>query len=167
MGSGFAASPYPPLRQGLVLVGFLVATLAVGYLGSLVTAPAVAEWYPTLTLPDWRPPNSLFAPVWTALYVLMAVAAWLVWRKRPWPEPRGALVLFALQLAANFAWSFLFFGARSPLLGLLDIALLLALILLTLAAFWRHDRLAGALFVPYLAWVAFATALNAWIFLEN
>jgi len=159
--------PYGRGRQALALALLLLLCLAVGYLGSLVTGPAVAEWYPTLALPDWRPPNSLFAPVWTALYVAMAVAAWLVWRKRPWPEPRAALLLFAVQLAANFAWSFLFFGARSPLLGLLDIALLLALIAMTLAAFWRRDRLAGALFVPYLAWVAFATALNAWIYLEN
>lgn len=160
-------SPHPPVRQALALVALVVLCLAVGWVGSLATTPAVRDWYPTLRLPDWRPPNIAFPIVWTLLYILMALGAWLVWRKVPLVQARGALVLFALQLAVNLAWSFLFFGAQSPLLGLIDIALLVVLILLMLAAFWRIERLAALLNLPYLAWVGFATLLNAWIYAEN
>lgn len=161
------ASPYSGLQQALALVFLLLLCLGIGWVGSLVTAPAVAEWYPTLTLPDWRPPNAAFPLVWTALYVLMAAGAWLVWRSAPLAVTRGALVLFLLQLVANSAWSFLFFGARSPLLGLICIALLVVLIVLMLLAFRRIERLAALLNLPYLAWVAFATLLNAWIYAQN
>lgn len=162
-----APSPYPAGRQALALGLLLLLCLGVGWLGSLVTTPAVESWYPTLRLPDWRPPNAAFPIVWTLLYILMAVGAWLVWRKVPFAAARGALLLFMLQLVANFAWSFLFFGQRSPLLGLIDIALLIVLIVLMLLAFRRIDRLAAAINLPYLAWVCFATLLNAWIYVEN
>lgn len=160
-------SPYSPARQGIVLAALVLLCLAVGWLGSLVTTPAVRDWYPTLRLPDWRPPNAAFPIVWTLLYILMGLGAWLVWRKVPLAQARGALAIFALQLAVNFAWSFLFFGAQSPLLGLIDIALLVVLILLMLAAFWRIERLAALINLPYLAWVGFAALLNAWIYVEN
>jgi len=160
-------SPYSAGQQALVLVLVLLLCLGVGWLGGLVTGPAVRDWYPTLTLPAWRPPNLAFPIVWTILYVLMALGAWLVWRRAPFAQVRGALLLFVLQLAVNLAWSFLFFGQRSPLLGLIDIAVLVVLIALMLVAFWRLDRLAAAINLPYLAWVAFATLLNAWIYVEN
>lgn len=160
-------SPYATAHQALALVLLLLLCLGVGWLGSTVTGPAVATWYPTLTLPDWRPPNIAFPIVWTLLYVLMALGAWLVWRRVPLAEARGALLLFLLQLAANLAWSFLFFGQQSPLLGLIDIAVLVVLIVLMLVAFRRIDRLAAAINLPYLAWVSFATLLNAWIYVEN
>lgn len=165
--STLPASPYPAGRQALILVGLVLLTLAVGYVGGLVTGPAVESWYPTLKRPDWRPPNAAFPIVWTILYILMAVGAWLVWRKRPLAEVRGALLLFAAQLGVNLAWSFLFFGARSPLAGLIDIALLIPMLLMMLAAFWRIDRLAALINLPYLVWVSFAMALNAWIYMEN
>ena len=161
------ASPYPARRQALVLAGLVLLTLAIGWVGSLVTGPAVESWYPTLERPEWRPPNAAFPIVWTLLYVLMAVGAWLVWRRRPLAETRGALAIFGAQLAVNLAWSFLFFGARSPLAGLIDIAVLVVLIVMMLAAFWRLDRLAALINLPYLGWVSFAMALNAWIYLEN
>ncbi len=161
------SSPYSPSRQAVALFLLLLLCLGVGYLGSLVTGPSVAEWYPTLKLPSWRPPNLAFPIVWTLLYILMAVGAWLVWRRAPFAQVRPALLLFALQLAANLAWSYLFFGLRNPLLGLLDIGLLLVLIVAMLLAFRRHDRLAAAINLPYLAWVSFATVLNAWIYVEN
>jgi tryptophan-rich sensory protein len=154
-------------HQALGLVVLLGLCLGVGFVGSLITEPAVESWYPTLKLPDWRPPNSAFPIVWTALYVLMALSAWLVWRQRPFAEVRDALILFLVQLGANLAWSFLFFGLKSPLLGLLDILLLDALIAAMLVSFWRRDRLAAAMNLPYLGWVLFATALNAWIVIEN
>jgi tryptophan-rich sensory protein len=160
-------SPHPPGRQALALLLLVLLCLAVGWLGSLVTTPAVREWYPTLTLPSWRPPNVAFSIVWTLLYLLMALGAWLVWRVGPTPRGRAALLLFALQLAANLAWSLLFFGLQSPLAGLIDIALLLALIAMMLVAFWRTQRLAALINLPYLAWVGFATLLNAWIYVEN
>ncbi|MCB1377601.1 MAG: tryptophan-rich sensory protein [Alphaproteobacteria bacterium] len=145
-------------NQWLVLAGFILLCLAVGGLGGWVTAQSVVDWYPTLIKPSWNPPNWIFGPVWTTLYVLMAIAAWLVWRGGG--RTGGAMVLFFSQLALNFAWSFLFFGARSPWLGLVDIAMLWVALLLTAIAFFQRSRLAGTLMLPYLAWVSFAAVLN-------
>lgn len=150
-------------RQALALAGFLVLTLTAGFLASLVTAPNIPGWYAHLAKPSFNPPDGVFAPVWTTLYVLMAIAAWRVWRKvelRP-------LGLYALQLALNFAWSFLFFGAHAVGAALLEIALLFVLVLFTMRAFWRLDRIAGWLFLPYAAWVFFAGVLNAAIWRLN
>jgi translocator protein len=152
------------MKQWIVLAAFIALCLAVGALAGLVTAPAVAEWYPTLAKPSWRPPNWLFAPAWTVLYIMMAVAAWLVWRVG---DAKPALMLWAGQLALNFAWSFLFFGARSPGLGLIDIVLMWIAIAATIFAFAFKSRLAAFLMVPYLCWVSFALALNAAIFMMN
>jgi translocator protein len=152
------------MRQWIVLAGFVALCLAVGVLAGLVTAPAVAEWYPTLVKPSWRPPNWLFAPAWTVLYIMMAVAAWLVWRAG---NAKSALLLWGGQLLLNFAWSFLFFGARSPGLGLIDITFLWLAIAATIFAFSFKSRLAAFLMVPYLCWVSFAAALNAAIFMLN
>ena len=102
-------------RQWIVLAGFIAICLLAGALGGWVTSQSVAEWYPALNKPAWNPPAWVFAPVWTTLYVMMAVAAWLVWKKAPRGSGvRLALVLFFVQLALNCLWSFLFFGARSP-----------------------------------------------------
>lgn len=152
------------MRQWLVLAGFLGLCLIVGGLGGYVTAPSVIEWYPTLVKPSWQPPNWLFGPVWTVLYVMMAVAAWLVWKAG---NARSALTLWGAQLLLNFAWSFLFFGARSPGLGLIDIIALWLAIAATIFAFAFKSRLAAFLMVPYLCWVSFALALNAAIFMMN
>jgi tryptophan-rich sensory protein len=145
------------MRRGLVLIAFLVVCLAVGALGGLSTAPAIPTWYAGLAKPSFNPPNWLFAPVWTTLYVLMAIAAWLVWRRG---SARTALILFALQLALNAAWSQLFFGLHRIDLALIDIVLLLAAIVATALAFRRHSTAAALLLVPYIAWVSFATTLN-------
>lgn len=152
------------MRQWMVLAGFVALCLAVGVLAGLVTAPAVAEWYPTLVKPSWRPPNWLFAPAWTVLYIMMAVAAWLVWRAG---NAKSALFLWGGQLLLNFAWSFLFFGARSPGLGLIDITFMWLAIAATIFVFSFKSRLAAFLMVPYLCWVSFAAALNAAIFMLN
>lgn len=146
------------MRQGLVLFGLVVFCLAVGALGASVTAPAIPTWYAALAKPSFNPPNWLFAPVWTALYVMMAVAAWLVWR-------RGAIGiaapgLFALQLGLNSAWSMLFFGLHRIDLALVDIVLLLAAIGATALVFRARSTAAALLLLPYLAWVCFATLLN-------
>lgn len=115
-------------------------------------------WYPELAKPSWTPPGWLFAPVWTALYIMMAVAAWRVWRRLGWRWPHA---LFALQLALNIAWSFSFFAARNPVAGIVNIAALWCAIVATVAVFVRIDRVAGVLLLPYLLWVSFASALNA------
>lgn len=159
-------------RSWTALLAFLAAALAVGQLGGLVTAPAVREWYPTLDLPSWRPPDAAFPIVWTILYIAMAYAAWLVWQAaemsgRGWEAAWLALSLYGIQLALNLAWSYLFFGLRSPGLGLLDVFPLAAVILAALIAFKEHSRLAAWLMAPYLAWVCFAAVLNFEIWARN
>ncbi len=156
-----------PLLSVLVLVGLLALCLGVGIVGALATFGAVRDWYPTLAKPSWTPPSWLFGPVWTTLYLMMAVAAWLVWRRSERPGAGVALGLFFAQLVLNFAWSPLFFGLHSPILGAVDIVALWALIVLTIAAFARVHRLAATLLVPYLVWVSFATALNLAIWRLN
>ncbi len=145
------------MRQGLVLLGFIALCLAAGALGAAMTAPAIATWYPTIAKPSFNPPNWIFAPVWTTLYILMAVAAWLVWRRGNAGTP---LALFGLQLVLNSAWSLLFFGLHRVDLALLDIVLMLAAIVATALSFRTRSTVAALLLVPYLAWVSFATVLN-------
>jgi translocator protein len=152
-------------NKWLILAGFIVVCLAVGMAAGFATQQSIDDWYVTLIKPSWNPPNWLFAPVWTVLYVMMAVAAWLVW-KQP-QDTKGALILFFSQLALNFAWSFLFFGARSAWLGLIGVAFLLTAVAITTIVFWRITRPAGLLFVPYLAWTAFAAFLNLTIWRLN
>ena len=150
-------------RPGLVLCGFLAVCLGAGALGGIATTQSVATWYPTLAKPSWTPPGWLFAPVWTALYIAMAVAGWRVWRR----VGGRALTSFAVQLALNVAWSFLFFGLRQPVLGMIDITALWLAIVVTLASFRKVDGPAAWLLVPYLGWVTFASALNLAIALRN
>ena len=144
-------------NQWWMLAGFLVVTFGVATVGGIATSGSVRSWYPTLTKPAWNPPGWVFGPVWTALYAMMAVAAWLVWRQAGWG---GALALFGMQLALNAAWSPLFFGLHRIDLALGDIVLMWAAIVATMVAFWKVTPAAGWLFVPYLLWVTFATALN-------
>lgn len=142
--------------------------LSAGGIGSTFTAPAIPEWYAALNKPSFSPPNWLFAPVWTALYILMGFAAALVWRKGlQEPKVRAALVAFLLQLILNMLWSVFFFGMRSPLAGLVDILFLWTMILVTIARFSKVSTWAAALLVPYLLWVTFASGLNLGIFLLN
>jgi tryptophan-rich sensory protein len=147
-------------RSFVGLIVWLVLSLAAGTIGGLSTYEAIPTWYERIAKPAWTPPNWLFGPVWTVLYVLMGVAAWLVWRRGGWGEQSRALGLFVVQLVLNALWSYLFFGLRSPGLAFGELVVLWVAILLTLLAFWRVSRGAGALLVPYLAWVTFAGALN-------
>lgn len=152
--------PLVNARQVLGLIVLLGICFGAAAVGSAWTVPSIDGWYAALAKPRWTPPNWLFGPVWTALYCAMAVAAWLVWRRHGWAGARAAMVLFAGQLALNVAWSGLFFGLKSPGLGLVDILLLWLAIAATLGAFWRKSVVAGLLLAPYLAWVTFAMALN-------
>lgn len=140
------------------LAAWLVATFAAGTLGALGSLDA-PTFYAQLNQPSWAPPAWLFGPVWTVLYAMMGVAAWMVWRS---PGPRAlALTLFAAQLAANALWSWIFFAWRLGALATVEVLVLLALIVATLVAFLRIRRAAGLLLVPYLAWVGFASVLTA------
>lgn len=154
----------PSWRSGQSLAGlalFLALSLLVSVLGGLITATTVGGWYQGLAKPSFNPPDWLFAPVWTTLFVLMAVAAWRVWRQPPSTDRQWGLRLYGLQLALNLLWSFLFFGLMAPAAALVEIVWLLGLIAGTAWLFARADRAAGLLLAPYLAWVAFAALLNA------
>jgi tryptophan-rich sensory protein len=139
---------------------FVAGCLLVGVVGGISTASSVGTWYPALNKPSWNPPKSIFAPVWTLLYVTMAVSAWLVWRRRETDDVGLAMLLFGLQLALNAGWSMVFFGLRQPGVAALEIALLWLSIAATLWAFARVSKMAAWLLVPYLGWVSFAAALN-------
>ena len=154
-------------RSLLGLLAWIAACFSAGALGSLFTTNSVADWYPQLTKPAWTPPSAVFGPVWSVLYLLMALAAWLVWRSRGFSGATLPLTLFAVQLLLNFAWSVIFFGLRLPGPAFAEIVLLWALILATLITFWRVIPLAGGLLLPYLAWVSFAAALNLAIWRLN
>jgi len=140
-----------------------------GTLGALSTRTAIPTWYRTLEKPEWNPPPWIFGPVWTALYALMGTAAWLVWRTdRPTSHrSRQALAVYAAQLGLNALWSPVFFGAKRIDLALAIITSMLVLITATIQRFYRVRPLASLLLIPYLAWTAFATALNAAIYLRN
>lgn len=154
-------------RRWPALLFWLAVVAAVSVAGSWVTVPKIPGWYAALQKPWFTPPNAVFAPVWTFLYVTMAVAVWRIGGSPSAQPRRRATALFAVQLALNAVWSQAFFGFESPLLGLALILLLTVSLAATLTAFWRLDRVAGALLVPYLAWVVYATALNAAIVALN
>lgn len=154
-------------RSVLTLVGLLALCYAAEAFAALMTRTSVEIWYPLLAKPWFTLPNRVFAPVWTALYTMMAIAAWLVWRRADPDEARPALGLFFAQLVVNVLWPTLFFGLQAVAEAIIDIALLLALVFATTVAFWRIDRVAGALLVPYLLWVAYAAALNVAIWRMN
>jgi translocator protein len=141
----------------------------VGLIGSLfTTADSLGNWYANLHKPAFSPPNWIFGPVWTTLYIMMGISAFLVWRKGLDDKiVRIALGCFIVQLFLNAIWTPLFFGLHSPLLGLIDIVLLLNAIIVAIFAFSKISRPAALLLVPYLAWVSFATILNASIYLLN
>jgi benzodiazapine receptor len=144
----------------------LIICLAAGLFGSLLTAPALAAWYSALEKPFFTPPDWLFAPVWTLLYVLMSISATLVWRSGH-TETRNALGTFSVQLILNALWSLAFFGLRSPFVGLIEIIFLWIAILVTIKAFFRISRTSGYLLIPYILWVTLALLLNFFIWRLN
>jgi len=148
-------------RDLLGLAAFVLLCLAVSGVGAWVTATSVGGWYQALAKPAFNPPDRVFAPVWTALYLMIAVAGWRVWRLRGLAGARGAMTVYALQLALNLCWSFVFFGAQAIGAALAEIVVLFAAIVVTARLFWRIDRAAALLLAPYAAWVAFAAVLNA------
>jgi len=145
-------------KRWLGLLGWLVGTFAAAVIGSQFMP---GEWYAALEKPGWTPPSWLFGPVWTVLYLLMGISAWLVWRVAGFAGARLALACYLAQLALNAAWSWLFFGKQNIGAAMIDIVVLWLLILATALLFRRHRRTAALLLVPYLLWVGFAAVLNA------
>lgn len=165
------------LKSGLALSASIGLCLAIGWIGAAVTEPALTDWYPALDKPAWTPPDIAFPIVWTTLYVLMGLAAWLVWRRLRGAADRETgdgglphwlpLLLFAVQLALNSLWSILFFGLRQPGAAFAEILLLLAALTATMIAFRRVVPLAALLLAPYLLWAGYAAALNFAIWRMN
>lgn len=151
----------------IVLAFFVALCLVIGALGASVVATSVDTWYADLAKPPFTPPDRVFGPVWTALYVLMAIAAWRVWRAADRDTRRGPLTLFALQLALTLGWTVVFFGLQKIGAAVATIVVLDVGVVVTTLAFRSIDRWAGLLMVPYLAWVVFATVLTIAIWRLN
>ena len=143
--------------------------IGVGYLSGMATQSSVTTWFPTLTKPSFNPPSWVFAPVWSLLYMMMGIAAGLVWNRIDYEKEvvKKALVFFVIQLALNALWSILFFGIRNPFLAFIEIILLWLMIYETYVQFGKIDKIAGYLFVPYILWVSFAAVLNGSIWWLN
>ncbi|MGQ7791684.1 TspO/MBR family protein [Faunimonas sp. B44] len=160
--------PATDRRSLYALAGFVLVCFGIAAIGGAVTTPKIGGWYAALAKPDFQPPNWVFAPVWNVLYALIALAGWRVWRVRGMPlERRMAFRAYALQLALNLSWSIAFFGFESPLAGMAIILSLVTMIVCTIALFWRVDRAAALMLLPYAAWVGYATALNVAIVALN
>jgi tryptophan-rich sensory protein len=156
--------------QKFVRIGVVLSTcLLVGYLSGMVTRDSITTWYPTLVKPSFNPPNWVFAPVWTILYIMMGVAGGMVWNRleKDTENVKKAFTFFIIQLALNAAWSVIFFYFHNPFLALIEVILFWLLIFETYNQFKKIDKTAGLLLIPYLAWVSFATLLNASIWWLN
>ena len=151
----------------LSFFAFILLCALVELVGGAWTRESVGTWYPKLIKPSWTPPAWVFGPVWSCLYLMIAVSGWLLYRAEYSQQRRLALLFYSAQLVLYFAWSFLFFFLQSPLLGLIDIALLCLAVMLTIYKAWPLHRTAALLLVPYLLWVLYAASLNAGIWLLN
>ena len=165
MPSSQPKGPHGPIW--FALGGFIAVCFAVAAIGGAVTATSVGTWYQTIEKPFFTPPDWVFAPVWNALYMMMALSAFLVWRQSDGEQRRTALTFFAVQLMLNLFWSFIFFGAQAIGAAFIEIIALLIAISATTVHFWSIDRRAGLLFLPYLAWSGYATVLNGAIWWLN
>lgn len=157
------------MNKYLKIIFFVALCLAVGFLASLVTRDSVLTWFPTQNKPFFNPPSWVFAPVWTLLYIAMGIAAGLVWNAQQL-QPilvKKALIFFVIQLILNAAWSYIFFGLHNPLLAFIEIIMLWLFIFETYKQFKIINSTAGYLFLPYIAWVSFATILNGSIWWLN
>lgn len=158
------------MKKFVSLLGFIALAQGVGGSTGIVASKAIRDgWYGRLNKPKWTPPGSAFGPVWTVLFVLMGIAAWRVWRKRAEApeETKTALTWWGVQLVLNAAWSLIFFGLRKPKWACIELLALLGSIAAAMRSLWKRDALAGALFVPYLAWTSFALAITVSIARRN
>jgi len=153
------------LSKSLKLIASIAMALGAGFLGSVATTPAIDSWYANLQKPFFNPPNWLFAPVWTTLYIFIAIAFYLIWTSNK--KIKKPAILYFIQLALNTLWSILFFGLKIPSIALLEVIILWIFIYLTIKSFYKLNKTAAYLLLPYLAWVSFATLLNYFIVLLN
>ena len=151
----------------LPLTLFVLLAVGAGAIGAAATGTSVHTWYVGLSKPGWNPPDWIFAPIWTLLYLFMAVATWRVWKTGNPTSARRTVSLYSAQLSLNALWSILFFGPHRIGAALVDTTALLALLVVVLIRYWRADRTAAAMWIPYVAWVGFATALNLAIWQLN
>ena len=149
------------------LVVFVAVCLGAGGLGAMATTPEIDSWYKTIEKPSWNPPDYVFGPVWTTLFVMMAIAAWTIWKQDGFQKTATPLTLFFLQLALNVGWSWIFFGFHQIGWAFAEIIVLWLTIVMTTIAFFRRSKIAGWLMMPYLAWVSFASVLNFTIWRLN
>lgn len=155
------------MKKLLPLLVSIVIAEAAGIIGSVFTFSEITSWYATLVRPSFSPPNWLFGPVWTTLYCLMGISAFLIWQKRKTRVARAGLVIYAVNLVANSLWSIVFFGLHRPDLALIVIFVLWSTIVIMIKRFWPINQLASLLLIPYLLWVTFATFLNFTIYRLN
>lgn len=156
------------LKKYAPLVFFVGSSFLAGFIGSIFTTPAISTWYTSLAKPSFTPPNYIFGPVWSLLYLLMGVSAYLVWKKGfDKKKVKTALYVFFIQLALSSLWSILFFGFKSPTAALVEIIFLWFLVFLTIRKFYKISKTAGYLLIPYILWVTFASFLNLSIALLN
>ncbi len=156
------------LNSYLKLIIFIIITLSIGFIGSIFTTPAISTWYASLAKPSFTPPNWLFSPVWTILYIMMGISAFLIWQQGfKKKKVRIAIIIFNTQLLFNMLWSILFFGLKNPLLAFIEIIILWTLILITIIKFAEISRKAAYLLIPYILWVSFAAVLNLFLYLLN
>ena len=154
--------------QFLAFIICLLIPLAIGAIGGYFTFESVKTWYTTLNKPTFNPPNSIFGPVWTSLYIIMGISSYLIWKKRNTVSGYNwALGMYLLQLFLNLMWSFLFFFQRQIGFALVEIAILWLTIIITAFLFYRMDKPAGLLFIPYILWVSFASYLTFSIYILN
>lgn len=151
----------------LSLIIFILICLFAEVVGSYLTFTSVKDWYPTVAKPSWTPPSWLFGPVWTTLYILMGISAWMVWKEGGFQQNPFALGIFFIQLAINVLWSGFFFGLQGIGLALINIVILWVLIIAMVITFWQTKQMAGVLNIPYWLWVSYATALNFQIWRMN
>ena len=149
-----------------IVIAILVCFSAAG-LGGIATTAGLKDWYPALAKPAWNPPDWIFGPVWTVLYLMMAIAVWMIWRQVGLERGKKPLLIFAVQLVLNTFWSVLFFGMRQPGWAFAEIIVLWLAIGLTIALFAKHSKLAAILMIPYWLWVSFAAVLNYTIWSMN
>ncbi|MEX1015000.1 MAG: TspO/MBR family protein [Candidatus Paceibacterota bacterium] len=156
------------IKDFFKLILSILVTLSAGFIGSMFTITSINSWYADLIKPELNPPNWVFGPVWTTLYVLMGIAAFLVWKK-DWhkKEVKHAICIFSVQLLLNATWSIIFFGLQSPGLALINIVILWFMILWTIILFYKISKPAMYLLIPYILWVTFASYLNLSIWILN
>jgi len=146
------------LKKIILLIVSIIICQGAGFIGSIFTTPKIGSWFAGLIKPSFNPPNWIFAPVWTSLFLLMGIALFLVIQGKP--LPKFALIAFVVQLILNILWSYLFFGLQNPMIAFMEIIILWLAILTTIYLFWPINKTAAYLLIPYIAWVSFASVLN-------